>query len=72
MKISSPEITDVFCAFRSRLSRQCGILSLLQPYSPSRPVMGIALLHFGSGLEYLRRSPAIIGGEEKGTQCPGV
>jgi hypothetical protein len=28
----------------SRLPRQCGILNMLQPYRPPRPVTGIALL----------------------------
>jgi hypothetical protein len=30
----------------SRLSRQCGILNISQPYRPPRPIMGIALLYF--------------------------
>jgi hypothetical protein len=30
----------------SRLSRQCGILNILQPYRPPRSVTGIALLFF--------------------------
>jgi hypothetical protein len=34
----------------SRLSRQCGILNISQPYRPSRPVTGIALLHIQNKL----------------------
>jgi hypothetical protein len=30
----------------SRLSRQCGIFNISQPYRPPRPVRGIALLFF--------------------------
>jgi hypothetical protein len=30
----------------SRLSTQCGIINISQPYRPSRPVTGIALLTF--------------------------
>jgi hypothetical protein len=36
----------------SRLSRQCGIHNISQPYRPPRPVMGIALL-YGDGVRFL-------------------
>jgi hypothetical protein len=32
--------------YMSRLSRQCGILNILQPYRPPRPATRIALLYF--------------------------
>jgi hypothetical protein len=33
----------------SRLSRQCGIHNISQPYRPTRPVTGIVLLYFFYG-----------------------
>jgi hypothetical protein len=40
---------DNLTANVSRLSRQCGIFNISQPYRPPRPVTGIALL-YGDGV----------------------
>jgi hypothetical protein len=44
--------TDKLTATVSRLSRQCGIFNISQPYRPPRPVTGIALL-YGDGVCFL-------------------
>jgi hypothetical protein len=38
----------------SRLSRQCGILNISQPYRPAEPVTGTALLRFTSHILHAR------------------
>jgi hypothetical protein len=43
---------DLPAIIMSRLSRQCGILNISQPYRPSRPVTGTALL-YGDGVCFL-------------------
>jgi hypothetical protein len=40
------QVTSIPQLSVSRLSRQCEILNISQPYRPPRPVMGIALLYF--------------------------
>jgi hypothetical protein len=37
--------SSLYLAVVSRLSRQCGILNILQPYRPPRHVTGTALLY---------------------------
>jgi hypothetical protein len=43
----------------SRLSRQCEILNILQPYRPPRPVTGIALLFFLKNVVWFLRTSGI-------------
>jgi hypothetical protein len=43
---------DSLPSYVSRLSRQCGILNISQPYRPPRSVTGIALL-YGDGVCFL-------------------
>jgi hypothetical protein len=40
----------------NRLSRQCGVLNILQPYRPPQPVTGIVYIHFVT--QCLRPMPA--------------
>jgi hypothetical protein len=44
---------DNLAANCGRLSRQCGILNFSQPYSPLRPVAGIALMYVCFTLHHL-------------------
>jgi hypothetical protein len=44
-KVRAVRRADNFTATVSRLSRQCGIRNISQPYRPPRPVTGIALLY---------------------------
>jgi hypothetical protein len=44
LTVSPPSVASFSQLTVSRLSRQCGILNISQPYRPPRPVTGIASL----------------------------